>query len=66
MENQAFVLSTNTIGITEYKFSGFSAPCGLLRVDTLGNGASSYDIVIELELMPGHHRGYLAEPMTEM
>lgn len=67
MENQGFVFNTNTIGVTEYKFSGFTAPCGLIRVDQLfSDESASYDMILELDLMPGHHRGYMAEPMTEM
>tara|TARA_B100000459_G_C8590429_1_gene207476 strand:+ start:785 stop:1765 length:981 start_codon:yes stop_codon:yes gene_type:complete len=67
LENQVAVLNTNTVGFSEYKFTGFSAPCGLIRVDQMySDDSSTFPLVIELELMPGTHRGYLAEPMTEM
>ena len=70
LENQVFVYNTNTIGITEYKFTGFSAPCGLIRIDQLysdtDSSTNSSDLIIEIELMPGTHRGYLAEPMQDM
>lgn len=67
LENQVLAYNTNTIGIREQRFTGFSAPCGLIRVDNLySDSESSTPLIIELELMPGTHRGYLAEPMTEM
>ena len=70
LENQVFVFNTNTIGISEYKFTGFSAPCGLIRIDQLysdtNSETNSSDLIIEIELMPGTHRGYLAEPMQDM
>lgn len=66
MENQCFAFNSNTIGERQYSFGGFSAPCGLLRVDNLYSSTEGNDIIIEINLMPGHHRGYLAEPMQEM
>lgn len=66
MENQCFAFNSNTIGERTYSFGGFSAPCGLLRVDNILSDDSGNDVVIEINLMPGHHRGYLAEPMQEM
>lgn len=66
MENQCFAFGTNTIAERRYSFGGFTAPCGLLRIDQLYSDASSNDLILEVMLVPGDHRGYLAEPMQEM
>ncbi len=42
---------------------GGQFPCGLIRIQydsTLEDG------ILQIHLVPGHHRGYLAEPMQEM
>ena len=57
------VSGTTIGGITRVKGGMF--PCGLIRIDhetidTNGN------IAIQIDLVPGTHRGYLCEPMTEM
>jgi len=41
---------------------GDSFPCGLIKI--VQNTGGSLDMLIDL--VPGHHRGYLCEPMTEM
>ena len=41
---------------------GDSFPCGLIKV--YQNTGDTLDMIIDL--VPGHHRGYLCEPMTEM
>jgi len=67
LENQVAVINTNTVGFSEYRFTGFSAPCGLIRIDQIySDDTSTFPLIIELELMPGDHRGYLAEPMKDM
>ena len=66
MENQCFAFNTNTIAERRYSFGGFTAPCGLLRIDQLYSDDSSNPLIVELMLVPGDHRGYLAEPMQEM
>jgi hypothetical protein len=67
MENQCFAFNTNTIAERRYSFGGFTAPCGLLRIDQLySDDTSSTPLIVELMLVPGDHRGYLAEPMQEM
>lgn len=57
------VSGTTIGGITRVKGGMF--PCGLIRIDhetidTNGN------IAVQIDLVPGNHRGYLCEPMTEM
>jgi hypothetical protein len=67
MENQCFAFNTNTIAERTYSFGGFTAPCGLLRIDQqYSDDTSSSPLLVELMLVPGDHRGYLAEPMQEM
>lgn len=58
------VTPTTIGGITRAK--GGSFPCGLIRLDATNNGEISSNFTILVELVPGNHRGYLAESMTEM
>ena len=58
-------VTTTTIGgITRAK--GGSFPCGLIRLDATNQGSISANFALLVELVPGNHRGYLAESMTEM
>jgi hypothetical protein len=65
----AEITSTTVGGITRLKGGNF--PCGLFRLD-LNNRAEatsppSFDqYALVIELVPGTHRGYMCEPMTEM
>ena len=60
----ARVTSTTLSNTTRFKGGNF--PCGLIRFD-LGNvGTSTSGMTILIDLVPGNHRGYLCEPMTEM
>jgi hypothetical protein len=55
--------ATNGIGIQRLKGGNF--PCGLIAIDwTPAQGQSS--LFMQIDLVPGNHRGYLCEPMTEM
>jgi len=54
--------ATNGIGIQRLKGGNF--PCGLVCVDW--TPTESANLVIQIDLVPGNHRGYLCEPMTEM
>ena len=60
------ITGTTIGGIARGKGGNF--PCGLVRfdwgVDLTAEGSSG--LVIQVDLVPGHHRGYLCEPMTEM
>jgi hypothetical protein len=55
-----------TIGGTS-RIKGGMFPCGLIGLQ-LQNSDSEVALVhtITIDLVPGHHRGYLCEPMTEM
>ena len=59
----AFV-SPTTVGGTTY-MKGGNFPCGLIRIDqTRGDGNLALQLLVDL--VPGAHRGYHCEPMTEM
>lgn len=57
-------ITTTTIGGATH-FTGGNFPCGLIELSTFGFKAGD-DLLWEITLVPGSHRGYLAEPMTEM
>jgi hypothetical protein len=57
------ITATTIGGVTRVKGGNF--PCGLISVDTINTGDSA-GVVIQIDLVPGNHRGYLCEPMTEM
>ncbi len=54
--------ATTNVGITTMKGGNF--PCGLIRIDWTPESAAN--LVIQIDLILGNHRGYLCEPMTEM
>ena len=57
------ITGTTIGGITRIKGGMF--PCGLIRIDHTPEGTSS-NLAIQIDLVPGNHRGYLCEKMTEM
>jgi hypothetical protein len=66
LHDSSFITSTTVGGITRLKGGNF--PCGLVRIDCAVNAAASApaNFAIQIDLVPGHHRGYLAESMVEM
>jgi hypothetical protein len=60
----AFITNSTVGGQT--RVPGGLFPCGLLQLHVTNTGESTANLVIELELVPGHHRGYLAESMQDM
>jgi len=63
------VTGTSIGGMTRIKGGMF--PCGLVRFDIsnqtqLPAEDGDFYVTLLLELVPGNHRGYLCEPMTEM
>jgi hypothetical protein len=56
--------STTTIG-NETTLKGGSFMCGLMKFSVINNGDDMITFGIQLNMVPGHHRGYLCEPMTE-
>jgi len=57
-------ITATTIGGTT-RLKGGNFPCGLMRFDFFNQG-EPVGLNIQLEFVPGTHRGYLCEPMTEM
>ena len=62
--HDAEYVTATTIGGTT-RFVGGNFPCGLIRFDVANSGDTA-GLSIKLDLVPGTHRGYLCEPMTEM
>jgi len=62
IHSSEFVTATTIGGTTRMKGGNF--PCGLLAVNAGFDDTTN--IYIEIDLVPGTHRGYLCEPMTEM
>lgn len=56
--------ATTNVGITRIKGGNF--PCGLLAIDWTPTGDNTANLVIQIDMIPGSHRGYLAEPMQDM
>ncbi len=59
-----FVTGT-TIGGTTH-IDGGMFPCGLIKFVVSNTGDTNGLLSIQINLVPGNHRGYLCEPMTEM
>jgi len=62
IHDQVSITNTTISGTGHLKGGNF--PCGLMRFNW--TPLESSNIVIQLDLVPGTHRGYLCEPMTEM
>lgn len=60
-----FITGTTIGGTTRLKGGNF--PCGLIEVGHLITGGTpEEEFNLLIDLVPGNHRGYLCEPMTEM
>jgi len=53
-----------TLGTQRLKGGNF--PCGLIALDWTPFSDGGGNVVLQVDLVPGNHRGYLCEPMTEM
>ncbi len=63
MNDIEYITGTTIGGTTRMKGGNF--PCGLIEIAT--NSFTDQDVfLLQLNLVPGTHRGYLCEPMTEM
>ena len=61
------ITGTTIGGMTRMKGGMF--PCGLIRFDLVNQNrvpGQTINFTFSIDLVPGHHRGYLCEPMTEM
>ncbi len=63
IHDQEFVTTTTVGGTT--RLQGGNFPCGLMEISTFAFRAQD-PFVMEVSMVPGSHRGYLAESMTEM
>jgi hypothetical protein len=59
----SFITASTISGTTRIPGSNF--PCGLVAITWEPSDVDA-NIFVEVELVPGHHRGYLCEPMQEM
>jgi hypothetical protein len=56
---------TNNSGVIQSSYTGpFNAQCGLIKMIRTGN--TDHPLILELNLMPGDHRGYLCQPMQDV
>ena len=63
VHDSEFVTGTTIGGTTRLKGGNF--PCGLIEVQ-LGSFSNTDFLTLQVNLVPGSHRGYLCEPMTDM
>lgn len=49
---------------SQRSIKGGMFPCGLIEIKSNLTGPSFYDLIVHL--VPGHHRGYLCEPMEDV
>jgi hypothetical protein len=55
-----------TIGGTT-RLKGGNFPCGLIKIThSVTSESTSHNVGLLIDLVPGNHRGYMCEPMTEM
>ena len=59
-----FVSATTVGGTTRLKGGNF--PCGLIQISSNFAAPADTQFNLLIDLVPGNHRGYLCEPMTEM
>jgi len=59
--DSAIISGTTIGGVTNMKGGNF--PCGLIRIASVIDTPGT---ILQVNLIPGNHRGYLCEPMTEM
>ncbi len=65
IHSNEFISSTTVGGTTRVKGGNF--PCGLIGITQYQEGEGGpFPLNVEIDLVPGNHRGYLCEPMTEM
>ena len=58
-------ITPTTVGGTS-RLKGGMFPCGLARFVCVNSGDQPISFTLQVDLVPGNHRGYLCEPMTEM
>jgi hypothetical protein len=58
-------ITGTSIGSTT-RLKGGSFPCGLLQIVSTNNSENPNTLIFQVDLIPGRHRGYMAESMQEM
>lgn len=58
--------STGAVTLGAQRLKGGNFPCGLIALDWIPFADGGGNMVLQIDLIPGNHRGYLCEPMTEM
>ncbi len=59
-------ITGSTIGGNTH-VKGETFPCGLIRIDLLNYDETNYQKnLLQIQLVPGSHRGYMCQPMQEM
>ncbi len=64
IHDSSYLTTTTVGGHTHLKGGNF--PCGLIRISSDITSSSELTPILYIDLVPGNHRGYLCEPMTEM
>jgi len=64
VHDESLITTTTVGGITRLKGGNF--PCGLIRLDLSRTAAETGNYLIQIEMIPGMHRGYMAESMQDM
>ena len=59
--HSAHAVSSTTIS-NRFTIPGCTVPCGLIKF----SNDTGVNAQLQVHLMPGDHRGYLAEPMQDM
>ena len=57
-------ISATTLG-GQTRIKGGSFPCGLIKFEWTNETALSQNVIIQIDLIPGTHRGYMCEKMED-
>ncbi len=66
LHDSAYWTNTAETVLNIHRIKGGNFPCGLIKLNCVNYGESASSLHIQIDLIPGNHRGYLCEPMTEM
>jgi len=66
LHDSAYWTNTAQFVNVTHRIKGGNFPCGLMKINATNTGTVSGVLHMQIDLIPGNHRGYLCEPMTEM
>ncbi len=66
LHDSAYWTNTAQFVNVTHRIKGGNFPCGLIKINATNTGDSDGVLHMQIDLIPGEHRGYLCEPMTEM